>query len=90
MAPPIYVPIVGTNCEARPQNRDSGSQYGASIFTRNTDMQALEMAARMMREYRKFEIWSCSTVHVTRKRRWECGETYLQMDLRIFGPHAEM
>ena len=27
-APPRYEPIVGTNCEVRPQNSASGSQYG--------------------------------------------------------------
>ena len=47
------------------------------------------IAARMVRENRNPEIWSWTTVHPSRNRRWLTGPSHRHRLLRILGPAAD-
>ncbi len=87
-APPMYVPIVGTNCETTPVNTASGRAYGVWRISRKTNVNTLDSAASTMRELMKSDTltWVISQRRSTSSCRF--GVSQRHTAARNRGPAA--
>ena len=60
------------------------------MISRKIAVHVALISARIVRENRKPEIWSCTIVHASRKRRCCDSPSHWQAARRILGPAAEM
>ena len=89
-APPMYVPMVGTNCETTPVNAASGSAYGMPRIVRKMNVKNVDSAASTMRELMKSATFSCETSHRRSTSRCRAGASIRQIAARSFGPALAM